>query len=555
MKILYAAVITFLVFSVLALVGTFFLLDLKKRSSYYYVMETNGRETGFAKVDRYRTEDKIIYRSVLETPADPVYRENRTRMTLEKDRTLDTYSRDRYAKQATETRQLFRRAGRASFLSRFDSSFSFLEGLAIKTDSFVFDELSPVTYLPILENYDLSKGGTQGFNGLVFPKEMSLPPAKKYIALTSIRDEDLEIDGRQFRTENLVLRIRNFPSGNVWISKSDKSLVRAEIPSIGLRITRALTPRKIELREYAPSAVDLYASRETSFTNKKTKLSGTLSVPEGAADRPGVLLVWGEGPQDRNYQGLFSSMANGLASAGFVVLRFDKRGTGSSEGDAGALSEKEEAGDISAAIEHLASQKEVAAGQVAVIAHSKGARTALIAASDNRSVRCLVLMAPGAGMPTQEARDLALLKVIAPARRWTDEYLKSAETSIRSSYARAAASRHDWGYVLGKLCFTKRMKDSMEDISGYISMFSAPVLILYGNQDDVVDAGAITELDNAIKLAEKAKCTITYYSYIGHFFGRQVSDGVHKTYYEADRDVLEGIKSWLELNVRAEEAK
>ena len=59
------------------------------------------------------------------------------------------------------------------------------------------------------------------------------------------------------------------------------------------------------------------------------KLPGTLTVPAGGTRVPGVVLVPTAGPQDRDETigGVkdFKDLAEGLASRGIVVLRYEKR--------------------------------------------------------------------------------------------------------------------------------------------------------------------------------------------------------------------------------------
>jgi len=59
------------------------------------------------------------------------------------------------------------------------------------------------------------------------------------------------------------------------------------------------------------------------------KLPGTLSVPNGAGPFPGVVLVHDSGQADRDEQSgavkVFKDLAEGLASNGVVVLRYEKR--------------------------------------------------------------------------------------------------------------------------------------------------------------------------------------------------------------------------------------
>ncbi len=82
---------------------------------------------------------------------------------------------------------------------------------------------------------------------------------------------------------------------------------------------------------HAPNYVEKLAFREVEVTigEEKWALPGTLTVPDGSGPFPGLVLVHGSGPNDRDEtigpNKIFKDMAWGLASKGIAVLRYDKR--------------------------------------------------------------------------------------------------------------------------------------------------------------------------------------------------------------------------------------
>jgi dienelactone hydrolase len=76
------------------------------------------------------------------------------------------------------------------------------------------------------------------------------------------------------------------------------------------------------------SKPDSFKEREVVI-GTQWKLEGTLSVPNGAGPFPGVVLVHDAGPADRDELNgsvkVFKDLAEGLASNGVVVLRYEKR--------------------------------------------------------------------------------------------------------------------------------------------------------------------------------------------------------------------------------------
>lgn len=143
----------------------------------------------------------------------------------------------------------------------------------------------------------------------------------------------------------------------------------------------------------APSA-PAPAVRQTTFSSGDLELAGDLYLPEGAGPHPGVVLIHGSGPIDRDatLQGqlgtsfpepvrAFADLGAALRDAGYAVLTYDKRTCGpfSNCPDNGYpqppadLTVDAFVADATAAVEHLRSSDGVDAGAVAVVGHSQGA--------------------------------------------------------------------------------------------------------------------------------------------------------------------------------------
>ena len=128
-------------------------------------------------------------------------------------------------------------------------------------------------------------------------------------------------------------------------------------------------------------------------------LAGTLSKPAiaGRTPLPAAILVSGSGPQDRDETvfgiPVFGQLAGGLADAGFMVLRYDKRGVGQSGGRIESATMADYADDLGAALKFMNSRKDVNRRFVAVIGHSEGGSVAMITASKDRRLTALGLVA------------------------------------------------------------------------------------------------------------------------------------------------------------------
>lgn len=169
-----------------------------------------------------------------------------------------------------------------------------------------------------------------------------------------------------------------------------------------LALKRTTSPPTVE-RPQEPSVPYPYESKTVRFRNETAgvTLEGTLTYPSDVDEPvPGVVLVAGSGPSDRNATIMghkpFLVLADALTRRGLAVLRFDERGVGQSSGTQKGATSADLAKDVAAAVEHLAQQQEVASNQIGIIGHSEGGLIAPMVATQTDEVSFLVLLAaPG----------------------------------------------------------------------------------------------------------------------------------------------------------------
>lgn len=549
MRRLYIAVSALFLISILLFISAFIYLDKEKRKTYYYIINLDGYDVGAIRIDKFATEDKLIYKSVSSVPFYPTLTDSKSRITLDRRYNLENYSKERSGYGAIESVYLENKANLISFVAIFQSEFASADNIPIRKGAFIFEEDSPVTYLPLVENYDFKKGKSQGFNAITHFSTF-LPPMKRFVTLTSIRDEYLKIDSKKIKTEYLWLKIKNYPQGGLWVSKLDRSLVALEMPSRHLKITRTFSPRSFSAKEYVLEGME-YIAKEASFKNKNVQLAGTMTIPQKEGKHPTAILVYGPGPQDRGYQGIFTSVADYLSKNNFCVFRFDKRGIGLSEGDFSSTTDADEIGDLDAALEYTANQKEVDPQKISIIGHSRGAYYASELTSKKDIVRALVLMAPSAySLKTGVDVEFEDLKEMASKFKWSEDYLKLAIRSNLETKGKIKETKHNWITILGKRCFLKKTREwSDEKPIDAIKKTKVPVLILQGKQDTPLQMESASMWDKALEEGGNSNHTLIYFGYLDYSFGKRVNDGEHRIHYEVDREVLETIKNWLNKNL------
>jgi len=547
-KKIYITVICLFIASIVFFISSFVYLDKNNRKTYYYVINSSGRDIGTIRVDKFVTEDKRIYKTALMAPYDEITTEIRAKIVYDRKYNLESYSAERVSGGAVETISIDKSDTGVSFISRLNSRFAFLEGIPVRKETFIFEEDSPATYPAIIENYDFLRGKSQGFSAISCFSDWELPPMKRFVTLTSVRDEYLKIERKKIKTENLLLKIKDYPQGSIWVAKIDRSLIKIEIPFLGLKITRTFSPRELTPKNYIGESGE-YGSRDVTFKNNGANLSGTLTFPLKETRYPAVLLAGPDGPEDRNLRGLFADLAESLSKNGFTVLRFDKRGVGSSDGSLGSLSEDDEADDLAKALDLLAAQKEADPQNLFVLSHSQGALRALKLASEKDYIKGLILMAPEIYSRYGSQENFEDYDKIFFDQKWGRDYLKSVKKSLEDIKTRASQSKGSWALILWKRCFIKRVKEETDRRpSIFIKNVKVPVLILQGRLDSPSSMESSSLLDKMLEEDGNTGHALTYYGYLGRYFGKKVNDGIHRIHYEADKDVLDNISSWLHLH-------
>jgi pimeloyl-ACP methyl ester carboxylesterase len=145
-----------------------------------------------------------------------------------------------------------------------------------------------------------------------------------------------------------------------------------------------------------------FTEQNITIGSKPWKLPATVSIPNGSGPFPAVVLVHGSGPNDRDesiYSNKpFKDIAQGLASNGILVLRYDKRTYVYPEKCAALTNltpDDEVVDDALIAINYLKNHSKVNQSQLFVLGHSLGAMmTPEIARQTNDLAGAIMLAAP-----------------------------------------------------------------------------------------------------------------------------------------------------------------
>lgn len=143
-----------------------------------------------------------------------------------------------------------------------------------------------------------------------------------------------------------------------------------------------------------------FREREVTVGEADWKLPGTFSVPSGNGPFAAIVLVQDSGPYDRDETvggaKVFKDLAEGLASRGIAVLRYEKRTKQYSARMAGmgaTTVQEETVDDAVAATGFLRTQKEAVPNRVYVLGHGLGGFVAPRIAEDDGKLAGLAILA------------------------------------------------------------------------------------------------------------------------------------------------------------------
>jgi pimeloyl-ACP methyl ester carboxylesterase len=243
-------------------------------------------------------------------------------------------------------------------------------------------------------------------------------------------------------------------------------------------------------------------------------LAATISKPAAAATAPlpAVVLVGSSGPADRDESlfgiPIFGQLAGALADAGFLVLRYDKRGSGQSGGRAESASLSDFSDDLRGVVKFTSDRKDVDRKRIAVIGHGEGGAVAMLTAARENRVAALVL----AGASSVSGADLNLYQVARGLERSNrPEAERQSTINLQKQIQTAVLSGSGWD----KLPATVRAQAETPWFESFLSFDPAkvmsgvdqPVLIVQGDLDTQLPPANADRLGTLAMSRKKARAT------------------------------------------------
>lgn len=355
-----------------------------------------------------------------------------------------------------------------------------------------------------------------------------VPQGEIDVKYESVTTERVQTTARTFQSKHYVLSALN-PGGalrvDVWADDRDQ-LMRLRVPP-NLEVSRddiAVVSTR-QQTTFRPNDEDV------RMLANGFNLAGTISKPASPADAapaatdgkakapkapktkpvklPAIILVAGSGTVDRDETvagiPIFAQFAGALADAGYLVVRYDKRGLGQSGGRPESATLADYAEDVRAVVRYLGERKDVDDKRITVVGHSEGASVAMIAAERDKKIRALVLMA---GPGTTGAELILEQQKHALDRSKLSDEDRQARIGLQLRLQAAALSGQGWDGIPPEM---RRAAESpwfasvlQFDPAKTMAKLKQPILIVQGDLDALVPAHHADKLAALAKARKKA---------------------------------------------------
>jgi pimeloyl-ACP methyl ester carboxylesterase len=331
------------------------------------------------------------------------------------------------------------------------------------------------------------------------------PVAEITIKAKSVVSERVQTGTRVFDVRRYTLAFSS-PQGDLDVQLTADALgrlIRVTIPAQALDVVRddvaASTSRT---QTYSNPGDEPVVIPAAGFN-----IGGTLTRPKGAAADarlPAVVLLAGSGVGDRDGVAagvpILGQLSGALAEAGFLAVRYDKRGYGQTGGRAESATLSDFAEDARAVVRFLSKRKDVDPRRIALLGHSEGAWVALLAASRDDDVAAVVSIAA----PATTGAELVLAQQQhALAQMQISDKERQDKVELQKRIQAAVVSGKGWENVPPEL---RKQADTpwfqsllMFDPARVVKDLEQPLLIVHPELDRQVPVA------HADKLAELAK--------------------------------------------------
>ena len=381
------------------------------------------------------------------------------------------------------------------------------------------------------------------------------------IRVTSVTNAQTQVGTQLFPVRRYDLIFAQ-PSGDLAVSlmaTPQGDLIRLSVPSQSLEVIRSdVASPTSRTQVYSNPGDEAVIIPLVGFN-----LGATLTHPAGAnatARLPAVILLGAANVNDRD--GVMSGvptlgqLAGALAEAGFLVVRYDKRGFGQSGGRSESATLTDQADDARAVAKWLSDRKDIDPRRIAIVGHGEGAMVGLVAAQDRRIAAVVSIASPSTPGTEQflEQQRLAVASSNLPQaerdkRLALQQQIQQAVLTGKGWEGIPAAVRHaaDTPWFQSLLAY---------DPAKVLKEIRQPLLIVHGEVDRETPVAHAEKLAELARQQSKSKSVdLVIVRGVNHLLVPAVSGNTSEygtlTDRNVSKDVLATVTDWLKKTLPA----
>ena len=390
------------------------------------------------------------------------------------------------------------------------------------------------------------------------------PQALVKATLSAVGDERMQTAAGMFDVRRHVVDVAS--NGRplaivVWAEAKTGRLIRYSIAAAGVDVVRddltSVFTREVKEHRENDQTLQIPAF---GFN-----LGGTVSrpagkTPPGSKDKkieklPAIVLVGGSDHVDRDSVAfgipVMGQLSGLLADAGYLVVRYDKRGVGQSGGRAESATLPDYADDVLSVVKWLRKQKDVDRDRVFVVGHGEGGAATLLAATRTSDIDAVVTIAA----PGVKGSELVLdqqRRALEPLRIPDEE--KQRRVQLQMQIMNAVLTGEGWDGVpeaMRKQADTPWFRSVLAfDPAAVMRKVQQPLLILHGELDKQVPVNNAELLNGLATQRKKGTATMVLLKGINHLLvpakTGEVSEYGSLGDAKISPDIAKAIVNWLQ---------
>jgi len=296
---------------------------------------------------------------------------------------------------------------------------------------------------------------------------------------------------------------------------------------------------------------DRFEVRKTTLRSGKYELPAVLTIPKGASKVPGVVLVHGSGPHDEDESigpnKPFRDLAEGLASRGIAVLRYEKRTRkyGGRMKAEDVTIDEEVIEDALSAIRLLRSRERIDPAKVFLLGHSLGGMAAPFIAARDKRLAGIIIMA-GSARPVIDVVEEQLAYIANLDGVLSDEEAKQLEEARQAAEAiRAGKPDEVKKPLLGAPASYWQRINAMDPVAE-AGKLDCRILILQGGRDYQVTRKCFERWKEG--LASRKNVSFRFYEPMNHLMisGKgPATPGDYEKAGHVSKRVVADIAEWI----------